>query len=395
MLAIFDFSKKISQLNKEKKFKDSLEYFKKNKGEFTPEEISQNKYIVFDIVSALIEINRYDSIFDFIKQYNVTIDPKNFPFLLKKFKNKPSVNWNTINYFCDLVSFDQLDTECKIYEVERKGARKPMEFASARENWFATKTKALFELKQYQECFELSKKALELFDKFHYSNEVWFARRIALSKKHLGKSEDALNELLQILKRKKEWFIQVEIAEIFKEKGDVDQAFKYAIDAINNFGELTYKVRLLEIIGDLLVEKKDKELAFKHYSLAKLLRLENEWKVPGSLLVSLDKTSVKQINGNEMSSLVKELKKYWNKFKIVDSINKEDVSQLFSGKIIKIINNNERGIDGFIEYSDNKSIYFSVNINHVTNDLNVGAMVKFKILPKIQDKKERAIIIIK
>lgn len=270
-----------------------------------------------------------------------------------------------------------------------------MEFASARENWFATKTKALFELKQYQECFELSKKALELFDKFHYSNEVWFARRIALSKKHLGKSEDALNELLQILKRKKEWFIQVEIAEIFKEKGDVDQAFKYAIDAINNFGELTYKVRLLEIIGDLLVEKKDKELAFKHYSLAKLLRLENEWKVPGSLLVSLDKTSVKQINGNEMSSLVKELKKYWNKFKIVDSINKEDVSQLFSGKIIKIINNNERGIDGFIEYSDNKSIYFSVNINHVTNDLNVGAMVKFKILPKIQDKKERAIIIIK
>jgi len=126
----------------------------------------------------------------------VTIDPKNFPFLLKKFKNKPSVNWNTINYFCDLVSFDQLDTECKIYEVERKGARKPMEFASAREDWFATKTKALFELKQYQECFELSKKALELFDKFHYSNEVWFARRIALSKKHLGKSEDALNELL-------------------------------------------------------------------------------------------------------------------------------------------------------------------------------------------------------
>lgn len=395
MLAIFDFSKKISQLNKEKKFKDSLEYFKKNKGEFTPEEISQNKYIVFDIISALIEINRYDSIFDFIKQYNVTIDPKNFPFLLKKFKNKPSVNWNTINCFCDLVSFDQLDTECKIREVERKGIRKKMEFASAREDWFATKTKALFELKQYQECFEFSKKALKLFDKFHYSNDVWFARRIALSKKHLGKSEDALNELLQILKTKKEWFIQVEIAEIFKEKGDIDQAFKYAIDAINNFGELTYKVRLLEIIGDLLVEKKDKELAFKHYSLAKLLRLENEWKVPGSLLVSLDKTSVKQINSNEMSSLVKELKKYWNKFKIVDSINKEDVSQLFSGKIIKIINNNERGIDGFIEYSDNKSIYFSVNINHVTNDLNVGAMVKFKILPKIQDKKERAIIITK
>lgn len=31
MLTIFDFSKKISQLNKEKKFKDSLEYFRKIK----------------------------------------------------------------------------------------------------------------------------------------------------------------------------------------------------------------------------------------------------------------------------------------------------------------------------------------------------------------------------
>lgn len=395
MLTIFDFSQNISKLNKERNFKDALNYFKLNKAQFTSEEIRGNKYIVSDIILALIEINRYDSVFDFIKQFDVTIDAKSFPFLLKKLKNKPSINWNFINNFCDLISIDQLDTECKIREVERKGARKKMEFASAREDWLATKTKTLFELKQYQECFNLSKRALELLNKFHYSNDIWFARRIALSKKCLGEIDEALDELLLILKTKKEWFIQVEIAEIFKEKGDIDQAFKYAIDAINNFGELTYKVKLLEIIGDLLVEKKDKELAFKHYSLAKLLRLENEWKVPGSLLVSLDKTSVKQINSNEMSSLVKELKKYWNKFKIVDSINKEDVSQLFSGKIIKIINNNERGIDGFIEYSDNKSIYFSVNINHVTNDLNVGAMVKFKILPKIQDKKERAIIITK
>ena len=84
-------------------------------------------------------------------------------------------------------------------------------------------------MQQYQECFEVSKQALEAFEKFHYSNDIWFARRIALSKKFLGNSTDALNELLLVLKRKREWFIQSEVAEIYKENGDFDTAFKYAI----------------------------------------------------------------------------------------------------------------------------------------------------------------------
>ena len=87
MLTIFDFSQNISKLNKERNFKDALNYFKVNKAQFTSEEIRGNKYIVSDIILALIEINRYDSVFDFIKQFDVTIDAKSFPFLLKKLKN--------------------------------------------------------------------------------------------------------------------------------------------------------------------------------------------------------------------------------------------------------------------------------------------------------------------
>src|SRR5690606_10000664 len=156
---------------------------------------------------------------------------------------------------------------------------------------------------QYQDCFELSKNGLESFEKLHYSNEIWFARRIALSKKHLGNSSDALNELLQILKRKKEWFIQTEVATIYKENGDLDKSFKYAIEAINNFGDLEYKVALLVLIAEILDRKEEKALSFKHYMLSKILRQAEQWEVPQTIDAALNNLGYPQISINELPTL--------------------------------------------------------------------------------------------
>ena len=392
-MTLFDFSQSIKALNKEKKFSETLQFFKDNKTEFTPEQIGLNKYVVYEMITALIETNHYEVIFTFIEQHRVVLDPKNFGYLLKKFKDKPSVNWTVVNRFCDLVSVDTLDTECKTIEVERKGEKKPMELASDKENWYAFKTKALFETQQYQECFEVSKKALETFEKFHYSNEIWFARRIALSKKHLGNSADALKELLQVLRRKKEWFIQTEVAEIYKENGDVDKAFKYALEAINNFGDLEYKVGLLVQIAEILEKKEEKELAFKHYSLSKLLRQQEEWKVPQTIEYALQNLGFAQISLEQLPNLKKELKNYWNTFKPQQTRPTTNSNQQLTGKIGKILHNDEKGADGFIKYDNSKSVYFRLNAtDELIKKLTVGLKVTFKILPpKEIGKKERAI----
>jgi len=393
MPTLFEFSQTIRNLNKEKKFSETLKFFKDNKTEFRPEDIGLNKFVVYEMISALIETNHYDVIFTFIEQHNVVLDEKNFGYLLKKFKDKPSVNWAVVNKFCDLVSFDNLDTDCKTIEVERKGEKKPMELASDKENWFAFKTKALFETQQYQECFELSKKALETFEKFHYSNEIWFARRIALSKKHLGNSEEALNELLQVLRRKKEWFIQNEVAEIYKENGDFDKAFKYAIEAINNFGDLEYKVGLLVLIANILEQKQEKELSFKHYMLSKLLRQQEEWKVPQTLDYALQNLGFAQIPLEQLPNLKRELKNYWNTFKQEQTKtfnkSKTTTNENIEGEIVRILHDNERGKVGFIK-SNGKEHYFSVNPNyHSISDISVGTKVLFEILPPKDDKKEQ------
>jgi len=392
MASLFDFSQAIKKLNKEKKFAETLKYFKEGKSEFTPQQIGLNKFIVFEMISALIETNHYDVIFTFIEQHNVVLDPKNFSYLLKKFKDKPSVNWAVVNRFCDLVSVDSLDTECRTIEVERKGEKKPMELASSKEDWYAVKTKALFETQHYQECFELSKKALESFEKYHYSNEVWFARRIALSKKHLGNSADALNELILILRRKKEWFIQNEVAQIYKENGDNEKAFKFAISAINNFGDLEYKVGLLVLIAELLALKDEKVLSFKHYSLSKLLRQQEEWNIPNSVSSALAQFSFEPITIDKLPDLKRELKKYWSSFNPQQNRPRQNTTQRQTGKIDKILHNDEKGADGFIKFDGNKSIYFRVNATEeIIKKIAVGLEVEFKVLPATEDKKEKAV----
>ena len=285
-----------------------------------------------------------------------------------------------------------LDTNCEIREVERKGVKKPMEFASDKENWFAFKTKALFETQQYHECFELSKQALETFKIFHYSNEVWFARRIALSKKYLGNSTDALNELLQVLKRKKEWFIQSEIAEIYKENGDFDKAFKYGIEAINNFGDLEYKVGLLVLIAEILEKKQENELSFKHYMLSKQLRQQEEWKVPQTLDHALRNLGYAEVSIDQLPNLKGELKKYWNSFKPQQIKPSSGKNQQLTGKIYKVLHKDEKGTDGFIKYDINKSVYFRLNTNdYLSKIITVGLEVTFKIIPAMKEgKKERA-----
>ncbi len=394
MPSLFDFSQALSRLNREGRFAETLKYFEQNKGEFTPEQIASNKFIVSDMILALIETNDYDAIFKFIELYKVVLDPKSFSYLLKRFKDKPSVNWTLVNRFCDLIDPEQLNTECTIIEVERNGARRPMELASPREQWYASKTKALFETRNYQQCFELSKKALESFDRFHHSNEVWFARRIALSKRHLGNLDEALNELLQVSKRKREWFIQKEIAEIYKEKGEIEEAFKYAIVAVNNSGNIEYKVDLLTLIGDLLNSRGEQELAFKHYSLSRLLRLEQGWRVPESLTLALSQFSFTQINMTDLPKLKSELKSYWlslGNAQLENRPPRRPRAEKIRGRIHRILNNNERGADGFLRYGDSESVYFSVRQIEIASRLKVGLEVEFELSLQRNDGRQRAI----
>lgn len=396
-MTLYDFSLKLKEFNQNNAFSECLNYFKDNETSFHPNQIRDNSYVVNDIISAYIGSNDYQSIFNFIEQYQVKLEPKNFPFLLKKFKDKPTVNWNIVNQFCDLVNVTDLDTSCKTIETIRKGVAKPMELASAKENWFAYKTKALYEIQQYEACFNLSKIALETFDKFHYSNDIWFARRIALSKIQLGNTDEALNELLLILKKKREWFIESEIATIYKDKLEFEKALKYAISGLNNFGDIEYKVGLIELTAELLLQKNDKNLAFKYFSFSKLLRTKMEWGIPNNLVISLSQFDDEEIKVDKLNSLKRELSVYWQSLNVLSLKPKKDKlkdTEKINGQVNKILHNDEKGMDGFITYGGRKSIYFSLRKDHsLIPKIKVGTNMNFNIILQKEIGKEKAYII--
>jgi tetratricopeptide (TPR) repeat protein len=394
MSGSFEFSQELRKLNKDRKFAETLRYFKANKSKISNEIIANNKFITSAILHALIEQNLYDGLFSFIDIYKVELDSANFTFLVNKLKKKPSPNWKVINRFCDTVDVNKLDTTLKMIEVERKGIKKEEEQASDKEKWYAIKTKALFKLGQFQECYELSKQALEAIDHFHYLNETWFARKIALCKKEMGKSSEALDELLQIYKKKKEWYIQNEIAHIYYENGELEKSFNYAIEAISNFGELKYKGELLELLSLILHEKGEPEWAFKHLSLIKTVRQQEEWNITNELSFALKKYSFPEIPLENFNSLLSELRKFWNSKKSSTSVgfnNKKVPLKSDTGQIIRMIHNNDRGADGFIKYKSG-DIYFTVKSDEaIKMQLKIGLKVEFKIIPSKDGKKEKAI----
>lgn len=379
-----------NEYNEHVPFED--DFFDGKDEETEVEDFDFNKSELLEKIETLIPIlNSFNS--DFTK----TLSSNLFTIVLKLEKKKPAPNWKLVNEFCNKIDREKLSKTSSTIKVERKGQLKDTESASDFENWYAYKTKALTKLGKWQECFDLSKEALEKIKKFHYSNDVWFARRIALSKKNLGNIEGAIQELQTILKKKREWFIQKELAELYFEKGDIESALKQAMDAMNNFGPLEFKVDLLFLLGKILRQQEKLELSFQHFSLSKLIRQSEGWKLPQKLVDELRTFSFSEIPQTELKTLKNELQKYWDSFKAPETKtfdkSKTTASNDNEGKIVRILHDNDRGKDGFIK-SNGKEYYFSVNPNfHSISKITVGTKVLFEIKPATDGKKVQTKII--
>jgi len=370
------------------------DYFDSDDEETEIEDLDLDKSGLLEKVETLFPIlNSFNS--DFTK----TLSSNLFTIVLKSEKKKPAPNWKLVNEFCNKIDRAKLSKECSSMKVERKGQLKDMELASDFENWYAYKTKALAKLGEWQECFYLSKEALEKIENYHYSNDVWFSRRVALSKRNLGNTEDTIQELQTILKKKREWFIQKELAELYFENGNIESALKQATDAINNLGPLEFKVDLLFLLGKILKHQDNLELSYQHFSLSKLIRQAKEWKLPQKLFDELRTFTFPEIPQTDFKKLKNELQKYWESFKApqttrVDTTrafhnSKTEIDKNLEGEIVRILHDNERGKDGFIK-SKGKEFYFSIKPNFQSiSKIAVGANVLFEIKPALDGKKEQ------
>lgn len=289
----------------------------------------------------------------------------------KPFPAKEILTWtDKLDPFC-------LSIDCFSYRDEEGKMR---EVSSHKEKYYALRTKALEETKQYEECLKLSNEALSCLNKFHFDNDVWFKRRVALCKGYLGQKDQAIEELKQILFRKKDWFIQHEIATFYLDLKRLDDALKYAVDAALGYGRLEYKCELFFLLGKILQAQAKLEEAKKHILLSYQLRRENNWKIPQELQLKIGELQVDANNALASKQAYQELKEYWQ-------FIKRSNSPKLRGKIKNILQNN---VAGFICGENNKDYYFNIkDFNGKEGEIKRGLLVEFLVEKSYDKKKER------
>jgi hypothetical protein len=168
---------------------------------------------------------------------------------------------------------------------------------------------------------------------------------------------------------------------------------------MNNFGPLEFKVDLLYLLGKILRQQDNLELSFQHFSLSKLIRQAEEWKLPQKLFDELRTFTFPEIPQTDFKKLKNELQKYWDSFKATQTKSfdkprtfdnsKTAKDNNLEGEIVRILHDNERGKVGFLK-SNGKEHYFSVNPNfQFISKIAVGTKVLFEIKPATDGKKEQ------
>lgn len=249
--------------------------------------------------------------------------------------------------------------------------------ASNKEKYYNWLSKSYQEVEEYDECLDISKKALDELTSFTNNADIWFKWRIARSLRELGEYDEAIEYLNYIYKTKKDWYIQWEIAENYYFIGDNDKSLEYAISAALSRGDSDKKIKLYSLLEELLKDD-EPELALKHSYLIYSIRLHNEWGIDDELEEKIESAGLDTEN-TEYWKIEKELKKFWKDLKF-------KTQQPNYGKIKRIM---PHGKTGFIKRDDGEDFFFNgFEFKGDPNKYREGVKVSFYLEEGYDKKKD-------
>lgn len=314
--------------------------------------------------------------------------------VLKTESHQKVFNTKIINKLCENTNPDILSVECRKTEIEKNGRLKPVELASVKEEWYAQYSKALYLLGKYDMCINICQEALESFDTMHYSNEIWFARRIAQCYSSKGQVEEAIDKFEKLTRKKSDWFLMAELSALYHQTHQAEKAIQLAHRAMMLPGNFSFKVDLIENLGDLYTNLHQLELSRRHYLLAISVRRVEAWKIPNKLQQKLQDYDTQADARKDMNSLKTILQQVWNKENGEKSSTAENkrIIDMGNGKIIKTGVPKEAGVDAWIVADNGEKLYaFISKTDEVLADVSIGVAIRFQILPAQEGKLRKAI----
>jgi tetratricopeptide (TPR) repeat protein len=222
--------------------------------------------------------------------------------------------------------------------------------ASDYEKYHALLVKALQESGDYEGCIFTATFILNEIGNFHYDNDLWIIRQKALALRRLARFDESLGLYLQILIRKHDWFLKMELAELYEEMRAWEKALIAALDAADDPGVNKMKVGLFMLIARVFLTLGKTREALVHARLVIALREKEGW---GS-----DRDAEEMVSAHSADETIPEdYGALLNLARIIWAEN-QPKAPVYKGKISKIL---PHGRSGFIECEDGNSYYFSVS----------------------------------
>jgi hypothetical protein len=325
---------------------------------------------------------------------------------LLKFYRKPNLNVEKVGSW-----ITKLDPE-KLSKAENKfidSEGKERILASQYEDYYSILSDLRLKERKYEECIEICNYALNHITKFHYDNDIWFKRRKALALIELGKQDEGFEILMKLSSNRKgeKWFIFHEIAKIYFEKEEYNKALDFCVKAIGLPRDEDKKINLYADTARYLFKLNRLEDArlLAHFIAAitvkenlkqksDILRIFEYFKIkpeeisdPKTTFFSAKKRVLEMFGISRQDNFAKKKGDGQRISKILSPVEKNP--QLLQGKVVKILNENERGKNGFLS-SDKKQYYFNLQTGfHLTKCIHVGTIVEFKVQPALEGKKDQ------
>lgn len=253
------------------------------------------------------------------------------------------------------------------------------QYMSDYQQWLYNMLKAAFELQRYAECLELARQGIADFP-----GERFFPWRQALAKKELGQIEEALSELESLNKRFQEWYIQRDIASLYDQMQQNEQAWLWYCKAACLPGKLDGRYKMFMAMALLLQRLERWQDAYEHLQLARMIVEERGWTRPATTLhtqiTQFEESNSERFHPNTTPSdfqmLLRRLKALWQR----------DISATRPHERGTIKTLNERS--GFIR-TINGDYYFSLRDIPRHLVLDIGMEVEFELEDSYDQKKQR------
>lgn len=222
--------------------------------------------------------------------------------------------------------------------------------ASDYEKYHALLVKALQESGDYAGCIEKAASILNEVRDFHHDNDLWITRQQALALRRLARFDESLGLYLQILVRKHDWFLKMELAELYVDMQNWEKALIAALDAADDPGVNKMKVGLFLLIARIFLKLGKTREALLHARLVIALREKEGWGPDREAEEMVNSYPVNEALPDEYGKLLNFARTFWAEH--------QPQAREYKGKISKIL---PHGGAGFIAGEDGNSYYFSIN----------------------------------